>query len=825
PRDLETICLKCLEKDPNRRYDSAGELAEELRRYLRGEPIQARAIGRGERLWRWCRRHPAVASLSALVLVVLTAGMVASTLFAVEANRRAEAEEQAKRKAITEGKNAREAEERALNLAREKTRTIDALRDYLFAADLRTAQAIIDQGDTVQGLSLLNRHVPTRDQPDRRGFAWYYLRHRCRHAHGTLLESGFRVESMAVSPDGKRLAFAAIHDGGDGTIGVCETATGSVLWQKLIKQLWPADLALSPDGRWLAVAGAFGQGSKEGSYRFHGVVLCDLKDNPAEVFPLADEGVQIGRCVAFAPDGRTLACGAPGGFIELWDCKKRQRIARFDQRHERDVDKLLFHPDGSVLFSAAYGETVRVWDVKEHKQLVILERYLGGIPFNDLYYRRSHWRCLPAGLALSPDDRLLATAANGPTVRLWNLDKKVRPVELAGHTDAVSALAFAPDSRTLVTGSIDRDVRLWDVKTGSMIRLGSHHRVVNTVVFGRDGQAVLSAGDDAVIRRWKPPAADEPPESMEGSTSFLYSLAFSPDGRTLASGGWGYQLPIREVATGKLLQTLRGFKSRVHSLAFSLDGTRVFCANFDEHTLVVWDWQKGLPILRVKQEDQTRDLSLSPDGSRVATDLYNANRTSVLDSSSGKLLKSLPGKEPRYSPDGRWLLLHDQMTLWLCDARSQERVHRIDASAPQPLRLSAFSRQSRLLAFKDSSKVIVVWDVNRQTILHRLTGNWGIVTALAFCPDGRTLASGEGERIILWDLVTGERLATLEGHSGTVTALAFSPDGRILASTGLDRRIHLWRAPVGSDRPTPPDEAALIARSENFKRSSMGSGK
>jgi WD40 repeat protein len=829
PRDLETICLKCLEKDPGRRYGTTGELAEELRRYLRGEPIRARPLGRVERLARWCRRHPAVAGLSALVLLVLTAGTVVSALLAVEANRRAAAERRATRAAQAEEEKAREAagraereEGRALALARDRSRVIDALRDYLFAADMRSAQVTVDQGDAAQGLKLLDRHVPTRGGPDRRGFAWYHLRHRCRHAHGTLLESTFRVERLAALPDGKRLAFAAIHDGGDGTVGVCDAATGAVRWEKRVKQLWPADLALSPDGGLLAVAGAFGRGEKPGRYRFHGVLLCDLKKDPPEIRPLADDHAAVGRCVAFAPDGKTLACGAPGGAIELWDCKARKRLGRFDQRHVWDVDALLFHPDGSALFSAAYGESVRVWDVEKREQLATPEAYPAEIPFTDAYYRNSFWRCRPAGLAVSPDGRFLATAINGATVREWDLKVKTPPAELTGHTDAVSALAFSADGRSLVTAGIDREVRLWDVKTGSTVRLGSHHSVVNTAIFSRDGKNILSAGDDMAIRRWKRPGADEPPEALEGSPSFIYALAFSRDGRTLACGGWKYEIPLREVATGKLVQTLRGFNGRVHSLAFSRDGARVFCANQDEHSLDVWDRKRGTRKL-LKLGGSVRDLSLFPDGSRLAIDVVHSTR--VLDSSSGKQLKELPGTQPRYSPDGRWLLVHEPQTLWLYDARTYERVRRIEAGSPQVLRLSAFSPRGRLLAFRDANKVIVVWDVAKHRLLHRLTSNWGRVTALVFCPDGRTLASGEGERVVLWDLVTGERLASLQGHSATVSALAFAPDGRILASAGLDRRIHLWRTPAGAARPAPPAESDLVAQAENFKRSALGGGK
>src|SRR5262249_45704918 len=155
------------------------------------------------------------------------------------------------------------------------------------------------------------------------------------------------------------------------------------LWEKRRENLSPVDVAVSPDGRFLAVAGAAGGSNKPGIYRFLGVFLCDLKANPPEVRPLADEGGEIGRCVAFPPDGRTLACGAPDGAIELWNYKEGFRIGRFDRRHTRNVDRLVFNADGSRLVSAAYAETVRIWDIAERKQIRILQSYPAEIPFND----------------------------------------------------------------------------------------------------------------------------------------------------------------------------------------------------------------------------------------------------------------------------------------------------------------------------------------------------------------------------------------------------------------------------------------------------------
>jgi WD40 repeat protein/serine/threonine protein kinase len=887
PRDLETICLKCLEKDPARRYGTARELADKLRRFRNGEPIKARSISGTERLWRLCKRYPVGTALAATVVLALLAGTALSTYFAFEAESRAQeaqrAEEETGRakgkteQAFGEVKTAlakvEEQQQHALSLAREKGQTVAALHEYLFTADLRAAQAAIDEGNIEQALELLSRHQPRPGEPDRRGFAWYHLMHLCRHAErtvfgsgtqGAFLEAGHRGVVIALSPDNRRLALAG-H--GNDRVYVLDAATGKVLVKAQVPMVAgirvadsrrppgkvrfkapfagsPQDLAFTPDGNTLVVACAVSTTSVPpflSVYEWQGVFLYDLTRQEPEPQPLAP-GTKLGRCVAVSPTDPVLACPTPEGGIELWNYLTRTRLDGW-KAHQRSIDALAFSPDGAQLFSTAYGDSIRQWLLRREggeaapkegapagdPQAGAVVKYsgvnrsMGGLgptyPFRDTYFAASWWRCRPARLAVSADGQFLAAGFNGPSILLFDFKKKAR-VELIGHADTVSALAFTPDSKTLVSGSHDRDIRLWNVATATeVLRLGAHHDIVNAVAITNDGKRVFSAGDDLAVRKWKLPDADAPPEIIKASTSFLNALAFSPDGKRLASGGWHYTISIWDVDTGALVKQLPLFQSRIYHMAFSTDQQCLACAYPDKQCLFIWDITRGVGKLTVPGEGWTYAVSQSPDGVRIA--FGNYVQTWVVEADGGKVIQTLPGGGPVYSPDGKSLVVQDQDGLSLYDARTLRPGVKI-AAAYVANRHTAFSAGGRLLAFMESQKVIAVWDLHKHCLVHRLEGHLGQVGALAFCPDGKTLAAAEGAgNLLLWDLVTGMRQCTLRGHCAAVNALAFAPDGRTLASAGLDKNIRLWRAPLLAPADALPAEADTILRAEIFRQAEL----
>jgi len=735
-QDVETIVLKALEKEPERRYQSVAEMAEDVRRYLTNQPIQARPPSALNQFRKLVARHKTPFAFLATVLTLLLGFAV--TMAALSAR-----------------------------IARERDKASQqelSNRRLLYAAHMNLAMQAWEAADIERMRELVESHIPKPGEEDMRGFEWYYLWRLYHRELMTLKGHGDSVLSVAFSPDGKRLATGS-HDR---TAKLWDAATGQELTTLKGHGITVTSVAFSPDGKRLAT------GSLDRTAR-----LWDAATGQ-ELIILKGHGDSV-LSVAFSPDGKRLATGSADRTVRLWDAATGRELATF-KGHEDRVPSVAFSPDGKRLATGSRDRTVRLWDVATGRELATLKGHAEGV----------------LSASFSPDGKRLATGSWDHTIKLWDVATGRELITLKGHTDGVFSVSFSPDGKRLATGSADRTIKLWDAATGlELITLKGHAKIVYSVSFSPDGKRLAAGSADRTVRLWDA-VANQELITLKGHAEGVYTVAFSPDGRRLATGSWDRTMKLWDAATGQELATFKGHAHRVYSVAFSPDARRLATGSADR-TARLWDAATGQELATLKgHADEISSVAFSPDGSRLATASWDRT-VKLWDAATGHELATFKGHEDRIeslavSPDGRIATGSWDRTVKLWDAATGKEIITLKRLA-QPIISVAFSPDGKRLATGSADNTVRLWDAATGQELATLKGHANPVSSVAFSPDGRRLATASYDRTVkLWDAATAQELITLKGHAEGVYSVAFSPDGKRLATASYDRTVKLWDA-------------------------------
>jgi len=772
--EVDTIVLKALAKDKQRRYQSVEALLQDVNHYLAGEPIDAKRDSTWYVLRKTARRHK-------LPLLVAAAFLVLVTGFAVD-----------------------------------RARYATRLESTLSAANIERGRAEVRAGDTPLAEALIWRehlNPPSRPQADTDGelmgkggpahsywALWeLYSRQPCLgtwHAH----DQG--VKSVCFRPQGDVLATA----GNDGMIRLWSMPSRTLLTTLDAKCQQVSSVAFSPDGRLLASAGSDGtlgvwKTSSRGARRprpFQGTgtestgptVPTFKSVHPRRAWGTHEAALARrhgSRCaVAFSPDGDTLASwGADDTFrfwnVGAWDCFKTI------EARQGGINGACFDLHGQFLASAGENGTVKLWqlpDARPHRTLREGPLYVSAVRFAldgtrlaagigpdvtvwDMAAGREtdHYSNVygVSALCFSPDGSLLASAGRDQPIRLRHLGTRRFAASLIADALMVESVAFSPDGRVLASGDSGGAVKLWQVQPHQHLhKLGEHATGALCIQYSPDGRWLAGSAitTDDQRDQWSIPVWDAVSgrllHLLSGHTSTVAAVSFSggPGPPRLASVSYDKTIRIWNPQTGECERVLKGHEHKICSVAFSPDG-RLLASGSNQRTVRLWDVETGECVRAFDREHAIRVpwVCFSPDGTLLAS-----------------------------CGTGGKIVLYDVAT---------RRILRSFLAHQESLRAACFSPDGRQLAAGDDDGMITLWDVSTGRCMTAWKAHQYDIFSLSFHPSGRFLASSSrGKHVKLWDVSSRRCLATLVGHWGEVFSVCFHPNGSTLASSG--RMLALW---------------------------------
>jgi WD40 repeat protein/serine/threonine protein kinase len=791
PRPLETICLKAMANNPSWRYPTAKACADDLRRYLKGEPIQARPVNKVERLWLWCERNRSLAIVSGLAIATLVSLLILAIVFAFR--------EHSNTKNLSE----------ALGQAQ---------------SNLREARYRLAEGELLQGLSFCEQNNASH------GLLWLARALNTTPANAHDLDRFIRLSFSAWQT--KAYSLQDRFQFSDSLAHVSFEVNGSS-WLTLAED---GKCQLLDQGGQIGAplffpkhpfAGALSQVLIAVGYQ-DGSVHCWDRRNRKFLEPIRHPG-KI-RTIAISRNGEFLLTGGVDGKAMVWPTLSGNGPSK-QLVHEKKVRCATFSPSGKLVLTGSDDGTARLWDWGLGTQLQ---------KFNTGY--------TVSAVAFSPNEDICATGCFDGKIQLWETMTGKQVFFPASHLNFVNALSFSPDGKTLATGSDDNTARLWSISTREPLSPPlTHLASVNAIAFSPDGKLLFTGSADHEARVWTIPMTRESPVCIHGN-GWIRVLTFSPDGKYFLTGGGLPELKgearLWEVSTVKLIGKPLLNKDLILAVGFSPDGRRIVTAGRDgtarlvdisqtphqervlPHGKPVYSavFHPNRPLVLTGCEDGTAQLwnsdtgnpegppfshegavmvtAFRPNGETFVTGVHNGPAMLWPTNHQGGGIPLVPSRNVLaacFSHDGNMILTGGDSGAQLWDGRTG-RLLDSELSQTGKVWAVAFSPDDSLALTCSGDGVAQLWNTQTRNYYGPPLTHNGSVFAGDFSPDGHLILTASADHTVrLWDVGTCRQVGPIISHDNRVSCAAFSRDGKKFATGSEDQTACIWPTPIEAD--------------------------